>query len=90
MHPTPIYEMIGCLALFLWLWRRRAEPHVPGSLFGQYLIGTGVLRFAVEFVRRNPAVALGLTVAQWVSLVFVAIGVVLVRRRAPLSIAEAT
>jgi len=90
VHPTPIYEMIGCLALFLWLWRRRAEPHVPGSLFGQYLIGTGVLRFAVEFVRRNPAVALGLTIAQWVSLTFVVIGVVLVRRRAPLSIAEAT
>jgi len=49
-----------------------------------------VLRFAVEFVRRNPAVAVGLTIAQWVSLTFVVIGVVLVRRRAPLSIAEAT
>jgi phosphatidylglycerol---prolipoprotein diacylglyceryl transferase len=90
VHPTPIYEMLGCLLIFVWMWRRRAAPHVPGALFGQYLIGTGVLRFGVEFVRRNPAVALGLTITQWVSLVSIALGAVLVRRRAPLSAAEGT
>ncbi|HSP96130.1 MAG TPA: prolipoprotein diacylglyceryl transferase [Candidatus Dormibacteraeota bacterium] len=90
VHPTPIYEMIGCLLIFAWLWRRRARPHVPGSLFGEYLIATGVLRFAVEFVRRNPAMAFGLTIAQWLSLVSIAIGAGLLLRRAPWTAAEAT
>lgn len=89
VHPTPIYEMVGCLLIFAWLWRRRARPHVPGALFGQYLIASGALRLAVEFVRRNPAVGLGLTLAQWVSLVSIAIGVALLRRRASLPVAEA-
>ena len=83
VHPTPIYEMVGCLLIFAWLWRRRTRPHVPGSLFGEYLILSGLLRLAVEFVRRNPAVALGLTLAQWVSLVSIGIGAALLRRRSP-------
>lgn len=82
VHPTPIYEMIGCLLIFAWLWRRRRASRGSGALFGDYLILSGGLRFAVEFVRRNPAVALGLTLAQWVSLVGIAIGVV-IRRRWP-------
>jgi phosphatidylglycerol:prolipoprotein diacylglycerol transferase len=87
VHPTPIYEMVGCLLIFAWLWRRRARPHVPGALFGEYLVASGALRLAVEFVRRNPTVALGLTLAQWVSLVSIGIGAALLRRRAPLAAA---
>jgi phosphatidylglycerol---prolipoprotein diacylglyceryl transferase len=89
VHPTPIYEMVGCLLIFAWLWRRRARPHVPGSLFGEYLIATGALRFAVEFVRRNPSVAFGLTIAQWLSLASIALGAGLLRRRPPWTAAEA-
>lgn len=81
VHPTPVYEMAGLLAIFAWLWRRRAVPHTPGARFGEYLIASGVLRFTVEFVRRNPTVALGLTIAQWVSLASIAIGTLLVWRR---------
>jgi len=32
----------------------RAKPHGTGAIVGQYLILTGVARFLVEFVRRNP------------------------------------
>ncbi len=84
VHPTPVYETIALLAIFVVLWRRRTRPHLPGALFGEYLVATGVLRFGVEFVRRNPAIGLGLTLAQWVSLASIAIGVVvLLRRPAP-------
>jgi phosphatidylglycerol:prolipoprotein diacylglycerol transferase len=83
VHPTPVYEAVAYLLIFAVLWRRRARPHAPGSLFGQYLLCTGAVRFAVEFVRRNPAVGLGLTVAQWVSLASMAIGVVLLTRARP-------
>ncbi|MBX3025534.1 prolipoprotein diacylglyceryl transferase [bacterium] len=90
VHPTPIYEMVGCLLIFAWLWRRRVRPHAPGARFGEYLIASGGLRFAVEFVRRNPAVALGLTIAQWGGLVSIAIGIALVRRPGPTRAARET
>lgn len=90
VHPTPVYEMIGCLLIFAWLWHRRARPHVPGERFGEYLIASGALRFAVEFVRRNPTLTLGLTLAQWVSVASIALGAVLVTRRAPRTATAAT
>ena len=55
VHPTPLYEAALYLLIFAVLWRRRARPHTPGRPLGEYLIATGVVRFAVEFVRRNPS-----------------------------------
>lgn len=81
VHPTPVYESVACLVIFTVLWRRRTRPHVPGALFGEYLVYSGLLRFAVEFVRRNPALGLGLTLAQWVSLASIALGVLVLLRR---------
>jgi phosphatidylglycerol:prolipoprotein diacylglycerol transferase len=80
VHPTPIYESLAYLLIFFALWAQRGRPHPRGNLFAQYLLLTGVVRFAVEFVRRNPVVALGLTVAQWVSLASMAIGALLLAR----------
>jgi phosphatidylglycerol:prolipoprotein diacylglycerol transferase len=81
VHPTPIYESLtmGLAALLLWHLRDRLAP---GRLFALYLVLAGVERFLVEFLRRNPDSALGLTTAQLVSLVMVAAGGVwLLRRR---------
>lgn len=78
VHPTPIYEMLAYLAIFAWLWRTRHRSEPSGRQFGRYLVLAGIARFLVEFVRINPRVALGLSVAQWVSLVLVAVGVALV------------
>ena len=33
----------------------------PGVVFALYLIGSGLERFLIEFIRRNTEVALGLT-----------------------------
>jgi phosphatidylglycerol:prolipoprotein diacylglycerol transferase len=74
VHPTPIYECAAYLAIFAFLWRRRREPAPDGALFATYLVLTGAARFAVEFVRVNPRVALGLTEAQLVSLALLALG----------------
>ena len=75
VHPTPIYESLamGLIALGLWHLRDRMAP---GRLFALYLLLAGTERFLVEFVRRNEAVALGLTAAQWFSLVMMAAGAV--------------
>ena len=67
VHPTPIYETLSMGILAWVLWRLR-DSFRPGTLFALYLVGSGVERFLVEFIRRNDAVAAGLTAAQIISL----------------------
>ena len=74
VHPTPIYELICYVAIFVVLWRQRHRGLPNGALIAQYLIYSGVARFAVEFLRRNPGWLVGLTTAQWMSIGSVAIG----------------
>jgi phosphatidylglycerol:prolipoprotein diacylglycerol transferase len=81
VHPAPIYEMLACFAIFAYLWRRRLHHPPVGDLFGRYCILSGITRFAIEFVRRNPAWMLGFTTAQWMSLGLVALGLTLVKRK---------
>jgi phosphatidylglycerol:prolipoprotein diacylglycerol transferase len=83
VHPTPIYETLT-MGLFAWvLWQLRDLVR-PGVLFALYLVGAGVERFLVEFLRRNEEVLWGLTAAQLWSIGMFVIGAVwlgVVRRR---------
>jgi phosphatidylglycerol:prolipoprotein diacylglycerol transferase len=45
---------------------------------GEYLMLSGIARFLVEFIRRNPKVVWGLSNAQLASLGSVAVGLALV------------
>lgn len=83
VHPTQLYEAIALVpvAWMLMRWRRRGR----GDLFvlGWYLVMTGTLRFAIEFVRVNERVVGPFTVAHLASLAVAGTGVVLlVNRRA--------
>jgi phosphatidylglycerol:prolipoprotein diacylglycerol transferase len=80
VHPAPVYEMLAYGAVFLALWSMRRRPHPDGLMLWWYLLLSGAARFLVEFVRVNRPVALGLTEAQWISLLLMAIGSVLVWR----------
>jgi phosphatidylglycerol---prolipoprotein diacylglyceryl transferase len=73
VHPTPIYEIIamGAFTLLLWRWRDRWRP---GTLIAIYLVGSGLERFLVEFLRRNPDAAFGLTQPQLVAVVMMLAG----------------
>lgn len=73
VQPTPIYETLAMclLAYALWTLRDRVRP---GVVFALYLIGSGLERFLVEFVRRNSDVLIGLTPPQLESLGLCAIG----------------
>ncbi|MGD1057537.1 MAG: prolipoprotein diacylglyceryl transferase [Solirubrobacteraceae bacterium] len=73
VQPTPIYETVsmGLLAYFLWHLRDRVRP---GVVFALYLVGSGLERFLVEFIRRNKEVLVGLTAPQLESLVLLAVG----------------
>jgi phosphatidylglycerol:prolipoprotein diacylglycerol transferase len=75
VHPTPIYETVS-MGLAAWaLWRAR-NAFRPGVLFACYLVLAGSERFLVEFLRRNDAVAAGLTAAQLESLAMLIAGLV--------------
>jgi phosphatidylglycerol---prolipoprotein diacylglyceryl transferase len=75
VHPTPIYESLAMTVVGLVCWNLR-DRLAPGRVFAIYLVGYGLQRFLVEFVRRNPDVALGLTTAQLLSLAMLVAGTV--------------
>jgi phosphatidylglycerol:prolipoprotein diacylglycerol transferase len=79
VHPTPVYETLAMGLVTLLLWRLR-DRFRPGVLFGLYLILAGVERLLVELIRRNDDVALGLTLAQVVSVLMIAAGAATVAR----------
>jgi phosphatidylglycerol:prolipoprotein diacylglycerol transferase len=67
VHPTPLYELGAGLLIGWWLWWRGAKQRGTGAIVGEYLVLTGIARFLVEFVRRNPKVLWGLSNAQLAS-----------------------
>jgi phosphatidylglycerol:prolipoprotein diacylglycerol transferase len=77
VHPTPLYELAAGLVIGWWLWVRGNKPRPTGALLGEYLVLSGIARFLVEFVRRNPKILWGLSNAQLASLGSVVAGVAL-------------
>jgi phosphatidylglycerol:prolipoprotein diacylglycerol transferase len=75
VQPTPIYETVSMCLLAYVLWQLRDRVR-PGVVFALYLVGSGLERFLVEFIRRNKEVLAGLTAPQVESLVLLAIGLV--------------
>jgi len=67
VHPTPLYELAAGLAIGAWLWFRGGKQRPVGSILGEYLMLSGIARFMVEFVRRNPKILWGLSNAQLAS-----------------------
>lgn len=52
-HPSQLYEaLFEGIFLFLILWRVRNKPIFDGFLFCLYLMGYGIVRFFIEFVRQ--------------------------------------
>ncbi len=95
VHPTQLYEIAALMFLFWILWRLRTHDHAVGWLFGLYMVGVGIERFLVEFIRAKDDRVFGMfTVAQVTSIVILLVGVILVQwwwRRDDLAIpSEAT
>lgn len=76
MHPTGVYEFIVSTLLFALLWRYRTRVGRAGAVVALYLLATGGVRFALEFLALAAPLAFGLTEAQLISLGLLAIGAV--------------
>ncbi len=53
VFPTPFYEAIMGILLFIFLWSIRKKITTPGLLFAIYLILNGAERFFIEKIRVN-------------------------------------
>jgi phosphatidylglycerol:prolipoprotein diacylglycerol transferase len=94
-HPSQLYEAaLEGLVLFVvmaWLARGAYDPARRGRLAGVFLLGYGLARFAVEFVRQyDPQLGLlfgVVTMGQLLSLPMIALGAWLVARtRRPVTV----
>ncbi len=68
LHPTQLYEaLFEGLILFALLWLYTRKPRVAPAVTGWFLIGYGVFRFLVEFMRM-PDSHLGYLAFDWLTL----------------------
>jgi phosphatidylglycerol:prolipoprotein diacylglycerol transferase len=76
VHPTPLYEALAAFAIAALLWAVR-NTWRPRQVVAAYLVLSGAARAAVEILRINDKVLLGLTQPQLWSLALVATGAIL-------------
>jgi phosphatidylglycerol---prolipoprotein diacylglyceryl transferase len=80
VHPTQVYEAIALAAIAAVLLRWRRAGVSDTDVLGRYFLLAGSTRFAIEFIRVNAPVLGPFTLAQSISFVLVAIGVVIILR----------
>jgi phosphatidylglycerol---prolipoprotein diacylglyceryl transferase len=68
--PTQLFELFGCVAIFLYLWLyREKRSRFDGWLTIESLGLYAVLRFALEFIRDDErGIYFGLSTSQWLSI----------------------
>jgi len=68
LHPTQLYEaVLEGVVLFLLLWFFSARPRPTMAVSGLFLLGYGIFRFMVEFLRM-PDAHLGYLAFGWVTM----------------------
>lgn len=78
VHPTQLYELLGALAIFVFLWfYRRKRIAYTGQSLATLLIAYGILRFAIEFWRDDDRGGYWLSTSQWISIPLVVGGIAL-------------
>lgn len=67
-HPSPLYEMaLEGIVLGIVIWIYTQNPRALGRPSGLFLLGYGVFRFGIEFVR-EPDAHLGAVALQWMTM----------------------
>ncbi|SHI23220.1 prolipoprotein diacylglyceryl transferase [Ferrimonas marina] len=83
-HPSQLYEaFLEGLVLFIALWWLSKRSKKPGAVSGLFLVGYGLSRFLVEFVREPDAhmgIYLGMTMGQVLCVPMLAFGLYLMLR----------
>lgn len=80
VHPTPLYEALAAVLIAAALWALSRRRPAPLTIVAGYLILSGMARFAVELLRINDPVLLGMTQPQLWSMVSIAAGAAVIMR----------
>jgi prolipoprotein diacylglyceryltransferase len=64
-HPTQLYEAIFLALLAVVLARLRRQPYLRGDLFKLFMVCYFAFRLAVDFLKPDPRVLLGMSSIQW-------------------------
>lgn len=70
---TPFFESAFSLLCFFFLWKVRKREWPLGAKFFLYLFLHALFRFSIEFIRLNPRDVFGVSQAQFLSLILMAI-----------------
>ena len=78
VFPTPFYEAVCCILLFIVLWSIRKRLTEPGLIFCVYLFLNGLERFFIEKIRVNTKYHIGghaITQAEIISFLLILVGI---------------
>ena len=81
VHPTQLYDSAAMFTLATIAFVVEPWLKHEGQLIGFCLVEYTVFRFLIEYLRVNPVYA-GLSSAQWISLPLLAVGLLLLLRKA--------
>ncbi len=74
-HNTALYEFLWLIPIIVTLLVLDRRGVRPGIMTATFAVCYGTMRFLTDFLRTNDATALGLTGAQYGSLLLVAVGI---------------
>ncbi len=75
VYPTPLFEVFFSFIVFGILMNIRKRELPDGLLISTFLFLSGLPRFLVEFIRRNPKLVFGLSQAQVIGIIFLICGI---------------
>lgn len=77
VFPTPLYESIACIGLFMILWFTRKRFKKAGVFFSFYILLNGIERLLIEQIRVNTKYHIGsyaITQAEIIASLFIILG----------------
>lgn len=79
LHPTQLYEALGCLFIFIILFLMGKKANPIGKRFGFFLYSYSILRFACEFFREDTRGKwiFDFSISQVLSIFFASFGLML-------------
>jgi prolipoprotein diacylglyceryltransferase len=75
VFPTPLYEVVVCVAFFFLLWALRTRLKPAGMIFFAFLFLNGLERFWIEKIRVNVRVLGDITQAEIISTILMLAGI---------------
>lgn len=78
VHPTFLYESLGCLVIFFVLFALLKRTHKRGNIVAAYMVGYGILRTLIEGIRTDSLMLDDIRISQLFSILLLVAGVFII------------